>query len=249
MVISPKHIFLVSTGVPVPGSAGAPQRRPCQGVWTRLLPQRLQSRADAQLSIEHSSRGDDSLRDYVIAQMNMEGREKLLSLRKQINLQKGQVTINPCAWKKKGSGKLKRLWWRGCNKKLLKILFPGASALCVPMLWGTEILGPFAWQEEEEADRKAAMFTRRCISRLVYQICFAYTFSHRQKEVIRPPVSVVKITSRFIPRSCTKHVSDLNPTVTPTWTHVGTHTLLHTETSHLWHLITSENGPLCFIWA
>lgn len=94
------------------------------------------------------------------------------------------------------------------------------------MLWGVEILGLFAQKEEEEADRKAAMFTRRCIPRLVCQIRFAYTFSHRQKEVIHSTISVVKITSRFILCPCAKHTPDTNPTVThpcTAWTLTPTH--------------------------
>lgn len=46
--------------------------------------------ADVQLSIETTLWGHNSLCDYLVAQMNMEDRKKLLSLRKQINLQKGQ---------------------------------------------------------------------------------------------------------------------------------------------------------------
>jgi len=51
----------------------------------------------------------------------------------------------------------------------------------------------------EEADTKAAILTGRCISRLFFPIFFAYTSSHRQKEVIHSPALVVKITSSFIP--------------------------------------------------
>jgi len=50
--------------------------------------------ADAQLSIDPTLWGDDSPCDYLVAQVNMEDREKLPSLRKQINLQKGQATLN-----------------------------------------------------------------------------------------------------------------------------------------------------------
>lgn len=41
--------------------------------------------------------------------MNMEDREVILSANKQINLQKGQVTIHPFAWKEKRRGNLEQL--------------------------------------------------------------------------------------------------------------------------------------------
>lgn len=51
----------------------------------------------------------------------------------------------------------------------------------------------------EEADTKAAVLTGRCISTLLFPIFFAYTSSHRQKEIIHSSALVVKITSSFIP--------------------------------------------------
>lgn len=54
------------------------------------------------------------------------GRKKLLSLRKQIHLQKGQVTINPCAWKKKESGKKEWLGavMEGVQQEIAKDFIP-----------------------------------------------------------------------------------------------------------------------------
>lgn len=85
--------------------------------------------------------------------MNREDMEIILNPSKQINLQKGQVTINPFAWRKKRSGKLEQLGavMKRVQQKIAKDYIP--RFMC-PHCVSVEILGPFAWQEEEEANRK-----------------------------------------------------------------------------------------------
>lgn len=102
MVISPEQTFLVNTGLPGWGSAGSPATKIFS---THLLLPWAQSRADAQLSVDLC----DSPCSHLVAQMNAEWRGKLLSFRKQADLQKGQATVSPFAWKTKGTGKLEWL--------------------------------------------------------------------------------------------------------------------------------------------
>lgn len=86
-----------------------------------------------------------------------------------------------------------------------------------------EILGPFAWQEEEEANRKFP-----CLLGDVFQNCFVKYALHihlatEKKEVVHSPIPVVKITSRFIPCPCAKHTPDTNPTAAHPYSFMGTH--------------------------
>lgn len=88
--------------------------------------------------------------------MNMEDREIILNPSKQINLQKGQVTIDPFAWKKKRSGKLEQLGavMKRVQQKIAKDYSPRCLWFMRASGVSVEILGPSVWQEEEEANRK-----------------------------------------------------------------------------------------------
>lgn len=98
--------------------------------------------------------------------MNMEDREMILNPSKQINLQKGPVSIYPFAWKKKRSGKLEQLAavMKRVQQKIAKDFIPRCLCFMYPRVVSVEILGPFAWQEEEEANRKLL-----CLLRGVFQ--------------------------------------------------------------------------------
>lgn len=107
--------------------------------------------------------------------MNMENREIILNPCKQINLQKGQVTINPFAWKKNRSGELEQLGavMKRVQQKIAKDYIPRYLWFMCPWGVSVEILGPFVWQEEEEANRKLP-----CLLGGVFQNQFVKNVSH-----------------------------------------------------------------------
>lgn len=91
MVISPKQTFqqtqdFLGYALQEPNTEDLSWLSPCTSFHGECSPG-----ADAQLSTEPTVWGDDSPSDYLTAQMSMEDGEKLLSLRKEINLQKRQV--------------------------------------------------------------------------------------------------------------------------------------------------------------
>lgn len=88
--------------------------------------------------------------------MNMEDREVILNANKQIYLHKGQVTIDPFAWKEKRCGKLEQLGtvMKRVQQTIAKDSIPRCLWFMCPCVVSVEILRPFAWQEEEELNRK-----------------------------------------------------------------------------------------------